>query len=172
MIPLLLSVSHIAYIYIHACIPAGLLAACFSCLCVRAACSSREHPSDAIRGCDSHYIPPYSDDLVESDQIIRLGRIIFPYSSTPCQINCHVQTLLVQMSIQGVSSFLHGLSIINHKYVQRVIIEFAFKIYIISSPVLPSSLSSHTLMFSRREISSSSTQVFTRPLCFLTFSAP
>jgi hypothetical protein len=42
-------------------------------------------PSDGIRRCDSHYIPPYSDDLVGSDQIIRLGRRIFPYSSTPAK---------------------------------------------------------------------------------------
>jgi hypothetical protein len=82
LIYLLLSLSHIAYIYIHACIPAGLITACFPSLCVRPACSSREHPSDAIRRCHSQYIPPYSDDLVESDQIIRLGRRIFPYSST------------------------------------------------------------------------------------------
>jgi hypothetical protein len=64
LIPLLLSVLHIAFIYIHACIPAGLLVACFSCICVRAACSSREHPSDAIRRCGSHYIFYQITDLL------------------------------------------------------------------------------------------------------------
>jgi hypothetical protein len=39
---------------------------------------------------------------------------------------------------------------INHKYVQRIIIEFAFQIYIIPSLVLPSSLSSHTFIFLSR----------------------
>jgi hypothetical protein len=37
---------------------------------------------------------------------------------------------------------------INHTYVQRIIIEFAFQIYIIPSLVLLSSLSSHTLFSS------------------------
>jgi hypothetical protein len=34
---------------------------------------------------DSHHIPPYLDNLVGSDQIIRLGQRTFPYSSTPAQ---------------------------------------------------------------------------------------
>jgi hypothetical protein len=64
---------HIAYIYIHACIPAGLLAACFSCLCVRAACSLPEHPSDEIRRCDSHYTLPVMVMLLTSTLVFLLA---------------------------------------------------------------------------------------------------
>jgi hypothetical protein len=126
----------------------------------------------AIRRCNSHYIPPYSDDLVESDQIIRLGRRIFPYSSTPAEF--------IVMFRPSSFKWVSRVSLPFYMDIWKIIISICatcyhrirFKIYIISSPFLPSLLFSHTCLFSRRKISSSSTRVYTRPLCFLTFYAP